>query len=112
MYGRKAHTVIELTDMLEAEYMRWKRIYTKGCSDPTWRDGMNLNLVRNHIVAYKQDLEEVVGNRLFLLPDVYYWREPPVVSQDFMAVDRYLPVQGCTAKATPNKIPFEKVYLV
>lgn len=33
---------------LENDYARWYELFTKGGFDPSWADGSNLNLVRNH----------------------------------------------------------------
>lgn len=62
---------------LEESYARWEYMYENGCSDPFYEDGINLNLVRNHIIYYKQMLEK--ENSLFDLPDVYYKELPPEV---------------------------------
>lgn len=43
---------------LEKAYAHWQDLYEHGGSDPTWPDGVNLNLVRNHIINYKRQIEE------------------------------------------------------
>lgn len=42
--------------VLESDYARWNELFTKGGSDPSWSDGVNLNLVRNQIIYDKQKL--------------------------------------------------------
>lgn len=77
----------QLTDYaaeLEKEYARWDEVFTKGGSDPFWSDGVNLNLVRNHILYYKEQLAKQ-ENSLFGLPDVYYRETPPEVDCNYMA---------------------------
>ncbi|MCX4357926.1 MAG: hypothetical protein OSJ43_17200 [Oscillospiraceae bacterium] len=69
---------------LENEYARWDEMFTKGGSDPSWADGVNLNLVRNHILYDKEQLEKQESS-LFGLPDVYYRETPPEVDSDYMA---------------------------
>lgn len=58
-------------------------MYENGCSDPFYEDGINLNLVRNHIIYYKGMLEK--ENNLFGLPDAYYRKIPPEVDIRYMA---------------------------
>ena len=69
---------------LENDYARWDELFAKGGSDPFWADGVNLNLVRNHILYDKEQLEKQ-ENSLFDLPDVYYRETPPEVDSDYMA---------------------------
>ncbi len=69
---------------LEKEYARWDEVFTKGGSDPFWTDGVNLSLMRSHIIHYKQQLEKQ-GDTLFGLPDVYYRETPPEVDCTYMA---------------------------
>ena len=68
---------------LEESYARWECLYEYGGSDPFYEDGVNLNLVRNHIIYYKQILEK--ENNLFGLPDAYYRELPPKVDIRYMA---------------------------
>lgn len=42
-----------ITDSIQ----RWKFLDTHGGSDPFWSDGCNMNLVRNHILYYRRQLE-------------------------------------------------------
>jgi len=68
---------------LEESFARWEDIYHNGCSDPSWPDGVNLNLVRNHIHNYKRRLEENMP--LGGYPAVYYRPDPPKVDPDYIA---------------------------
>lgn len=69
-------------ELIEA-HSHWKQIYENGCSDPFCEDGVNLNLVRNHIIGYRSKLEE--SPSLFGLPDVYHKEIPPKVDNHYMA---------------------------
>lgn len=69
---------------LEKEYAQWDEVFTNGGSDPFWTDGVGLDLIRNHILYYKQQLEKQ-GNSLFGLPDIYYRATPPEVDPNYMA---------------------------
>lgn len=101
---QKLPTSTDLAQGLYREYKEWNHIYHEGCSDPSWEDGINMNLCRNHILYYKKQCEEILGDRFMLYPEEYYWILPPEVSSTFMAVDRILACKGVTLKATnPGK---------
>ncbi|GHU97938.1 hypothetical protein FACS1894211_00770 [Clostridia bacterium] len=68
---------------LQESYDRWAHIYEHGTSDPSWEDGVNLNLVRNHIIYYHGKLEE--NPTLMGYPAAYLKELPPLVDQRYMA---------------------------
>lgn len=74
---------VDYAAALENSFARWDFIHEYGCSDPFWADGVNMNLVRNHIMYYKQRLSEEAT--LFLLPKAYYREVPPEVDNNYMA---------------------------
>lgn len=74
---------VDFAAALENSFARWDFIHEHGCSDPFWADGVNINLVRNHIMYYKQQLSEEAT--LFLLPKAYYREVPPEVDNNYMA---------------------------
>lgn len=80
---KKQKHEIDYAAELEESYARWEYLYENGCSDPFYEDGINLNLVRNHIIYYKGMLEK--ENSLFGFPDVYYRELPPEVDSKYMA---------------------------
>lgn len=45
---------------LVERYNRWQDLYKNGCFDPNYCDGVNLNLVRNHIHFAKRKIEKLV----------------------------------------------------
>lgn len=57
-----------------------ENLYRYGGSDPFWSDGCNLNLVRNHILYYKNQLKEMNP-----IPEAFYKETPPEVDQSYMA---------------------------
>ena len=63
----------------------WKYINKNGCNDPSWPDGCNMNLVRNHIIWYKRRLEELCAAAGTPLPEEYYLPTPPEVDKNYMA---------------------------
>lgn len=69
---------------LEKSYAEWDELFKNGGSDPFWTDGVNLELVRNHIIYCKKMLAEQ-ENSLFGLPDIYYRELPPEVDCNYMA---------------------------
>lgn len=81
--SRKSHET-DYTAALENDYAQWDELFTKGGSDPSWTDGVNLNLVRNHILYDKEHLAKQ-ENSLFGLPEVYYRETPPEVDPNYMA---------------------------
>ena len=81
--SRKNHET-DYVAALENDYARWDELFTKGGSDPFWSDGVNLSLIRDQILYYKDQLAKQ-ENSLFGLPDVYYREIPPEVDSDYMA---------------------------
>lgn len=58
-------------------------MYQNGGSDPFYPDGVNLNLIRNHIIYYKRQLENELADGNF--PEVYYKDTPPEVDMNYVA---------------------------
>ncbi len=79
---KKKHSK-NLEEELQREFGQWDTLYTFGGHDPFWSDGCNLNLVRNHILYYKKEIEKVGDPQHY--PSIYYKETPPEVSQDYMA---------------------------
>ena len=97
----KAIISMDLEAILMSEYSRWKHIFEFGCSDPSWCDGVNINIVRNHILYDKKVVEEVLKDNYIAYPDVYFYPDPVELPNDFIAVDRNI---GCLGKLlTANK---------
>ena len=78
------------------ELERWNTIRKNGSNDPLWPDGVNLNLVRNHIIYANRHLKELssapvqlsmFGGCEKLLDDgsANLVPLPPEVPNDFMA---------------------------
>lgn len=72
---------------LVERYNRWQDLYKNGCFDPNYCDGVNLNLVRNHIHFAKRKIEKLVEEHKELsFPAEYEKIEiPQEVSNDYMA---------------------------
>ena len=63
----------------------WVYINGNGCNDPSYADGCNMNLVRNHILYYKNKILEICNREGFAVPEEYYLPVPPEVDNNFMA---------------------------
>lgn len=75
----------KLTQELEDRFNRWEHLKKHGSQDPLWADGCNMNLVRNHIIYSKKDIEELCEREGLELPAVYFRETPPEVDSDYMA---------------------------
>lgn len=51
--------VAEYAQRIKLEINYWNQLYQFGGSDPFWPDGTGLNLTRNHIIAYKMDIQKL-----------------------------------------------------
>lgn len=73
----------DLAEQLTESFERWDKLYCEGGSDPLYTDGENLNLVRNHIIYRKREIEEQFEPVDY--PEIYHRGTPPEVSKDYMA---------------------------
>lgn len=73
----------ELGKSIRDSFARWNSIYHEGGSDPFWEDGLNLGLVRNHIIYYKRQCEEELLPEQY--PPEYHLELPPEVGRLYMA---------------------------
>lgn len=56
-----------------------------GGQDPFWPDGVNINLVRNHIIADKSKIINFCTENNLPYPDELYNPTPELVDDDYMA---------------------------
>ena len=77
----KENLIEELTKSFE----RWEHLKEYGGSDPSYADGTNMNLVRNHIMYYKSRMVEEYGGDYEKYPEIFYREVPPKVHDDYMA---------------------------
>ncbi len=76
-----------LNKQIERSIAEWEAIKTHGCSDPFYTDGVNMNLVRNHIIYYKNEiarLQEADTEQLSLFSEL---------------------ICDCDPRPTPPKVP-------
>lgn len=72
----------QLAKVIRESYEQWKRLLENGGSDPLWTDGVNLNLVRNHIIYGCRLCEEELQEEDY--PEEYYLPLPEEVSPNYM----------------------------
>ena len=89
MYAMKKKTLEqelkEHRERIIEEREDWKYINEHGCNDPSWPDGSNMNLVRNHILYYRVKIEEICKETGMPLPEEYFLPVPPEVPENYMA---------------------------
>jgi hypothetical protein len=61
----------------------WQALYTHGGQDPFHEDGVNMNLVRNHILYYRRQIEESFPPEEY--PIAYKQPVPEEVENSYMA---------------------------
>lgn len=67
---------------------QWRYIAENGCSDPSWPDGVNMNLIRNHLIYYKQKIREVCEENGFDLPIEAFFPDLPYVDANYFALPK------------------------
>ena len=78
-------SIEEICREMRQSIHHWKDINQNGCNDPFWTDGTNMNLVRNHIIYYKCQLEDMCRSTGCDLPEEYYLATPQEVDNKYMA---------------------------
>ena len=68
-----------------AEYKQWHRYHEYGGQDPSWPDGCNMMLIRNHIIYYKRQMKDLCEQIGCELPECYEKELPPEVNSNYMA---------------------------
>lgn len=74
---------IDYTVKLRKDYEHWQDVYENGCSDPSWTDGVNLNLIRNRIIYDKMQLKKQLNEDE--LPELYFKELPPEADPNYIA---------------------------
>jgi len=77
--------VQDLVRSIRREFEDWKRIKKFGAKDPGYPDGVNLNLVRNHILYDQEKLRELCRREC---PKEAKLKAPRQVSSEYMAKKR------------------------
>ncbi len=74
-----------LEEELAKSFERWEYLKEHGGSDPFYADGGSMNLVRNHIMYYKNAMVEQYGADYEKYPEIFYRELPPEVNDNYMA---------------------------
>ena len=74
-----------LAEELAKSFERWEYLMEHGGSDPFYADGANMDLVRNHIMYYKNKMVEAYGSDYEKYPEIFYRELPPEVKNSYMA---------------------------
>jgi hypothetical protein len=77
--------LVKMTKELENRFERWSIVITSGANDPCWSDGVNANLVRNHIIVGKRRIIKLCSENDLSLPEIINRPTPEVIPDSFMA---------------------------
>jgi len=66
-------------------YEQWQSIFENGCHDPFWEDVINLNLVRNHIIYFQRQMNDLCEEIGYLKPEICSREIPKAVDPRYMA---------------------------
>lgn len=64
---------------------RWKSHKINGCSDPTYPDGVNMNLLRNHLFYYKRQIRDICFEHKMPLPPEAFLPDLPYTDSNYFA---------------------------
>ncbi len=51
-------TLQQIQAEIDCEFQDWNKIACSGCQDPGFPDGVNMNLIRNHIIYWYRLMDE------------------------------------------------------
>jgi hypothetical protein len=63
----------------------WKSHKENGCNDPFWPDGVNMNLLRNHLRWHKSEIFRICNEHNLPLPQEAYTPNLPYTDSNFFA---------------------------
>lgn len=75
----------QIADDLEKTYRRWEHYRDDGGSDPSWPDGVNMNLLRNRAFYFKNEIQQFCEENGLSIPDICRRPAPPETPNDYMA---------------------------
>lgn len=75
----------DLAAEMAKSFEQWEYLKEHGGSDPFHADGTNMNLVRNHIMHYKNEMIEQYGTDYEKYPEIFYREIPPEIKSSYMA---------------------------
>lgn len=93
-------------EILRTTPERWTRHRDRGCSDPTWADGVNMNLLRNHMIYAKSAIRSLCEEFGILMPNEMDIPIPPYVDANYFAdptSERAQRIMSCPSWWTHNQ---------
>ena len=100
-----AQELREHVNRLAERYAHWEQERRDGCVDPNWSDGVNLNLVRNHIINFKRQIHRICDNFNLPIPAIYYRPLPPEMPRDFFSTGKNYNPQRIARILNPHGKP-------
>ena len=82
---KNSDKIQEFCAEIRKEIEHWQSIKERGCSDPQYPDGVNMNLTRNHVIYAKRQIRALCVEQGRSYPDEWYLPTPPLVDDNFMA---------------------------
>ncbi len=73
-----------LEEELTKAFAHWDSSREHGCSDPFYDDATNLNLLRNHIIHWKMEIEKKYGEDESKYPKIYFRKTPEKAAPGFL----------------------------
>lgn len=93
-------------------YDRWNYLHKNGGVDPFWSDGVNLNLIRNHIYYYKREIKALCEQYDLVIPSVVFRPIPLEMPNDFYVTTNVWYTKRLELKnRTSNSSPCEQLSL-
>ena len=83
--GNRKKEISACCDTLRTTPTRWIHIRDYGCSDPSWPDGCNMNLLRNHMRYAKRTIDKLCLENGFETPPEMDIPIPPYVDENYFS---------------------------
>lgn len=64
---------------------RWKSYKENGGTDPFYPDGVNMNLLRNHLIHYKREIRELCAENNVSLQGEAFFPNLPYTDENYFA---------------------------
>jgi hypothetical protein len=77
--------VYEIAERVTGTVASWKSHKVNGCNDPFYPDGLNMNLLRNHLFYYKRKIRELCAEHNLLLPPEAFTPDLPYTDCNYFA---------------------------
>lgn len=74
-----------LTKGVTETIARWKSYKENGGTDPFYPDGVNMNLLRNHLIHYKREIRELCAEKNISLPAEAFVPNLPYTDENYFA---------------------------